>query len=101
MSRINVYLLMKTFHLGSMFTLSGQYLFLHRVLGLHVNFIASSYKPMNLVRWLVGAVIPQVAPGRALGNYEKMYPISKVVGGMLAESGYMHIHATKPDTVGK
>jgi len=32
---------------------------------------------------------------------ENVYPLSKLFKFLVRESGYMHIQATKPDTVGK
>lgn len=33
-------------------------------------------------------------------NEHKLYPLSSVLGFYIEETGYLHIQATKPDTIG-
>ena len=48
---------------------------------------------------VIGAFIPSLVIDDE--HHSKMYPMSHHVSRLLEETGYMHIQATKPDTVGK
>ena len=48
---------------------------------------------------IVGAYIPSLIVDAEYQS--RMYPLSKHYSRLLEESGYMHIQATKPDTVGQ
>lgn len=51
-----------------------------------------------MARLLLGSVFPSLI---VESNEEKFtYPLSKVFLYLLEESGYMHLQATKPDTIG-
>ena len=47
----------------------------------------------------VGAYIPSLVIDNE--HHAKMYPMSHHLSRLVEESGYFHIQATKPDTVGK
>lgn len=47
---------------------------------------------------LVGAFIPSLVVDSE--HYSKMYPLGSHFLYTLQETGYMHIQATKPDTIG-
>lgn len=68
------------------------------VLGWHTNFpmARSGYTTAMTV---LGALWPSLVVEPEL--QDRMYPLGKVFSFLVEESGYMHIQATKPDTVGK
>ncbi|XP_061100118.1 epoxide hydrolase 1 [Conger conger] len=73
------------------------------VKGLHVNFAPAQGKPGARVALslLLGRRFPKLF-GFTQHDVEGLFPIrQKVLLEMLLESGYMHIQATKPDTVGR
>lgn len=51
------------------------------------------------ILFLIGAIFPSlvVPPHQA----HRMYPLSQYLQNMTLETGYFHIQATKPDTLGK
>lgn len=55
--------------------------------------------PVLTMKMLAGMLMPSlvVAPDQA----HKLFPFAKHFFEILQESGYMHIQATKPDTVGR
>lgn len=48
---------------------------------------------------LIGAFIPSLIIDNE--HYSKMYPLTDKFTYIMTESGYMHLQATKPDTIGK
>ena len=74
------------------------FLHLTRLLGLHTNGAIVETFGTN-VKSILGAFLPSgwvIDP--ALEGIR--YPLMKVYGTILRESGYFHLQATKPDTVG-
>ncbi|XP_011250832.1 juvenile hormone epoxide hydrolase 1 [Camponotus floridanus] len=78
-----------TTHLGSLFP--------NNTLGVHLNMCSSSVKS-SLLWWLIGAFIPQLVVDNQ--HYSRMYPLSDHLSYLIEETGYMHIQASKPDTIG-
>ncbi|XP_060807877.1 juvenile hormone epoxide hydrolase [Amyelois transitella] len=72
-------------------------LFPHEVLGHHSNslLLQSSSTTWRLI---LGSFMPSLVVEPSLAD--RMYPLSKIFSFMLEESGYLHLQATKPDTVG-
>ncbi|KAJ8721329.1 hypothetical protein PYW07_002104 [Mythimna separata] len=75
-------------------------LYPEEILGYHTNF-AVSLAPGVLISYLSGSInsLHQslvVDPALA----ERMYPILRVALLLMEESGYLHVQATKPDTLG-
>jgi len=73
--------------------------FPQRVHGLHVNmFIVQAHEhPIGLFKFIVGLFAPSlVFSGRAAHKFSPFDDFKT----LLKESGYMHLQATKPDTVG-
>ncbi|KAK2586579.1 hypothetical protein KPH14_011458 [Odynerus spinipes] len=67
-----------------------------RIIGVHSNMCVGS-KPWNF--WnLIGSVFPSLVVEKE--HEHKMYPLTKRWALLLEETGYMHIQATKPDTIG-
>lgn len=52
-----------------------------------------------MLRTFIGAWIPSLIVDSELAD--RIYPFSNHFSYILEESGYFHIQATKPDTVGK
>lgn len=76
--------------------------YFRKVKGLHVNFAPPSKPglPMAL-SILLGRRFPKLF-GFTDMDIQRLYPcMEKLVVETIKESGYMHIQATKPDTVGK
>ncbi|XP_043251770.1 juvenile hormone epoxide hydrolase 1-like [Colletes gigas] len=68
-----------------------------KVIGLHSN-MCSSLPPSNWFMYLVGSYFPSLVIENE--HYSKFYPISDILRRLVEESGYFHIQATKPDTLG-
>ncbi|XP_061705579.1 juvenile hormone epoxide hydrolase-like [Cydia pomonella] len=73
-------------------------LFPQEVLGFHSNVGASASTSAILLN-LIGAWLPSFVVEPHLAD--RMYPLSSTFGFLLEESGYVHLQATKPDTLGK
>uniref|UniRef100_A0A2A4J6Z6 microsomal epoxide hydrolase n=1 Tax=Heliothis virescens TaxID=7102 RepID=A0A2A4J6Z6_HELVI len=71
-----------------------------KILGYHTNF-PISLAPGSLLTYFAGSLNPlfqsMVVDSSLAG---RMYPILDVVSGLVEESGYLHMQATKPDTIG-
>lgn len=70
-----------------------------RLLGLHLNMVIATGK-IGHAKVFLGSVLPS---GWIMDpKLEKFwYPLSTFYGNIIREMGYLHIQATKPDTVGK
>ncbi|MEE6523201.1 hypothetical protein FKM82_021967 [Ascaphus truei] len=75
--------------------------FCRSVKGLHLNFIINLKGGLGmLMSLLLGRYVPWLV-GLTREDVRRIYPyFEKNVYGILLESGYLHIQATKPDTVG-
>ncbi|XP_063774950.1 epoxide hydrolase 1-like [Pseudophryne corroboree] len=70
------------------------------VKGLHLNFVMLPMVLGRLKSLLIGRYAPWLV-GMTREDVQRLYPyMKKNVYGILLESGYLHIQATKPDTVG-
>ncbi|XP_020284934.1 juvenile hormone epoxide hydrolase 2-like [Pseudomyrmex gracilis] len=72
-------------------------LFPNNILGIHVN-MCMNFSKSNVLLRLIGAFIPSLIVEKE--HYNLMYPLKKHLSFLLKESGYFHIQATKPDTIG-
>ena len=52
------------------------------------------------LKFILGSYLPSLILDDPVKDYKKLYPIQDQLYFMMRESGYMHIQATKPDTVG-
>ena len=52
-----------------------------------------------MIRMFIGAFFPSLIVEDHLAD--RMYPLSSFFAYLMEEFGYMHIQATKPDTVGE
>ncbi|XP_047510618.1 juvenile hormone epoxide hydrolase-like isoform X2 [Pieris napi] len=71
--------------------------FPQEVLGYHTNMPFLSTTASTIIRVLGSIYPPLVVSSEAA---DRMYPMSKYFGMLLEETGYFHIQASKPDTVG-
>jgi len=72
-------------------------LYPEKVRGLHLNMIAVDTISANL-KLFVASLVPSLVLEKK--DYGKVVPLMDKLGDLLKETGYMHIQATKPDTVG-
>ncbi|XP_076621441.1 juvenile hormone epoxide hydrolase 1-like [Colletes latitarsis] len=82
---------------GSIIASNMAALYPEKVIGLHSN-MCSSLPPSNWFLYLVGSYLPSLV--NVNEHYSKFYPISDILLRLVEESGYFHIQATKPDTLG-
>ncbi|RZB40630.1 juvenile hormone epoxide hydrolase-like protein, partial [Asbolus verrucosus] len=82
---------------GSTIASSMAILFPEKIKGIHLNMcMSNSYK--SKLKLLMGSVWPNFVTDDK--NKHRLYPISEFFSNMLLEFGYMHLQATKPDSVG-
>ncbi|XP_049881303.1 juvenile hormone epoxide hydrolase-like [Pectinophora gossypiella] len=67
------------------------------ILGHHSNMLVTQHKCATL-KTIIGAWFPSLIVEPHLAD--RMYPLSSFFAYLMEEFGYMHIQATKPDTVG-
>ncbi|GFX05910.1 juvenile hormone epoxide hydrolase 1 [Trichonephila clavipes] len=78
-------------------TILGKY-YPSRIIGVHVNMYSSGPKSWDIFKAMAVAYFPSlVSPA----EYKGLFPFWERFKTILQESGYFHIQATKPDTVGK
>jgi juvenile hormone epoxide hydrolase len=82
---------------GSFITAAMATLFPQNVIGSQFNMCMVDSPKAHFLT-LIGAYIPYFVVDNE--HYSRMYPLSHKYSRLLEESGYMHIQATKPDTVG-
>ncbi|GBP32297.1 Juvenile hormone epoxide hydrolase [Eumeta japonica] len=82
---------------GSVIVSNMATLFPEDILGHHTNMPFVQHK-CTLLKTLIGSVFPSWVVEEKYA--ERMYPLSKFFSFLLEESGYLHLQATKPDTVG-
>lgn len=54
----------------------------------------------NMVKTIIGAYFPSLVFNEPEIEHKKLYPQWERFSFLIRESGYMHLQATKPDTVG-
>ncbi|CAH1247673.1 EPHX1 [Branchiostoma lanceolatum] len=67
--------------------------------GLHMNMPTVKFSAVYGFYLMLGSVAPSLA-GLKEEDYDKVYPASRQLFFTLQESGYYHLQASKPDTVG-
>ncbi|KAJ3635162.1 hypothetical protein MTP99_008091 [Tenebrio molitor] len=67
------------------------------LLGFHSN-MCTVYTPLSYIKTLLGVIHPTWFT-RA-DHVNRVYPLLESIGFRLQESGYLHLQATKPDTLG-
>ncbi|XP_060535142.1 juvenile hormone epoxide hydrolase 1-like [Cylas formicarius] len=73
-------------------------LYPEHLLGLHSN-MPVSRAPIGVLKIFLGSIHPSLV-GITERERKKIYPMSKVKQLMYQETGYSHLHFTKPDTIG-
>ncbi|KAL3268717.1 hypothetical protein HHI36_007819 [Cryptolaemus montrouzieri] len=66
------------------------------VLGLHLNMCVSIH-PYSLMKLILGAFYPSWIKNEQHRNF--LYPLSNFLSFIIEESGYLHLQATKPDSL--
>ena len=61
---------------------------------------APNYSPRNILKHLLGYLFPVTVYG-SQEEADKVYPWTPWFFDILEESGYLHMQATKPDTLGE
>ncbi len=74
-------------------------LYFSSVLGTHLNMVAGNSPSISLT-WFLAAYLPSGWVLEGKEEEEMVLPFSDLFSNLLLETGYMHIQATKPDTVG-
>ncbi|XP_068624269.1 juvenile hormone epoxide hydrolase-like [Battus philenor] len=82
---------------GALITSNIATFFPQEVLGYHTNMAFSSTTRVFLLQ-LFGSIYPPLVVSNDLVH--RMYPMSKIYANLMEEMGYMHLQATKPDTIG-
>ncbi|KAM3958034.1 juvenile hormone epoxide hydrolase-like [Aphomia sociella] len=82
---------------GALVVSSMSVLYPDIILGHHTNMPAAQ-NGCSMLKTLLGTVFPSLVVEPHLAD--RMYPLSTAISFILEESGYFHIQATKPDTVG-
>ncbi|KAJ8925184.1 hypothetical protein NQ315_001369 [Exocentrus adspersus] len=72
-------------------------LFPEHVIGMHSN-MCQVMSPLSNLKTFIGAFFPSLVVSKE--HRHKMYPLKEKFMFKLLETGYMHLQATKPDTVG-
>lgn len=72
-------------------------LFPKNVLGFHSN-MCYNLSPKSFIKTLIGSLYPPFVVNKE--NEKSMYPLKKLYIDTLIETGYAHLHATYPDTLG-
>ncbi|XP_059057481.1 juvenile hormone epoxide hydrolase-like [Achroia grisella] len=72
-------------------------LFPDEILGFHTNMPFSS-RLVSSVKMLMGSLVPSYAVDPRY--VDRIYPLGNLLSSLIKESGYFHIQATKPDTIG-
>ncbi|GBP41382.1 Juvenile hormone epoxide hydrolase [Eumeta japonica] len=72
-------------------------LFPEKVMGFHTNFV-NTLAPSTWILTFLGSFWPSLVVEKELEG--RMYPLSEHFSFLLEESGYSHIQASKPDTIG-
>lgn len=75
-------------------------IFPQQVIGFHSNMCMMPMTPLALVKGLVAEWLPS---GRVVADRHRdfHFPASQKLAYTVLESGYFHLQATKPDTIGK
>ncbi|XP_033223699.1 juvenile hormone epoxide hydrolase 1-like isoform X2 [Belonocnema kinseyi] len=82
---------------GSLITANLATLYPEKVFGAHLNMCYRN-SPSSIFWTLIGSFIPSLVIEKE--HASKMYPLSHHWGRLVEETGYFHIQATKPDTIG-
>jgi len=82
---------------GSVIATNMASLYPDNILALHVNMCMSNH-PRTRLRMLIASIYPSLVMETA--DIPRLYPLSTYFSNLIEESGYFHLQATKPDTIG-
>ncbi|CAB3383154.1 Hypothetical predicted protein [Cloeon dipterum] len=82
---------------GSLIATDLSILYPDSILGLHLNMCGAMGNKANLYL-LAASIYPTLFMDQQIAN--GLYPLSDMFSNLILEMGYMHIQATKPDTIG-
>jgi len=83
---------------GSMISTCIATLFPENVKGIHINMNSAQPTAKHYLKQFVGSYFPSLFYPKI--ESDKIFPLGKNFKNLLEETGYFHIQATKPDTVG-
>ncbi|VVC95791.1 unnamed protein product [Leptidea sinapis] len=83
---------------GSIVVAAMATMFPEHVLGQHSNMLFVSNNCAKL-KILLGAVLPSLVIDSDVAH--RIYPLTSYFAHLVLELGYMHLQATKPDTIGE
>lgn len=70
-----------------------------KVIGMHANG-CNVNSPLQFIKTAIGGYFPSLI-GIPKEYEEYLYPMAEKFSYVVLETGYLHLQATKPDTVGK
>ncbi|XP_018330718.1 juvenile hormone epoxide hydrolase 2-like [Agrilus planipennis] len=82
---------------GSIIGTTMSIMYPSNVRGLHINLCFSS-KPISQIIHFFGSLYPKLVVEDEYQNL--LYPLSSFFHYLISETGYLHLQATKPDTIG-
>lgn len=71
-----------------------------RLIGVHVTLPTAKITLYTLLKVVLGYVLPSAVYENPTEDVDKVYPLFEKLLVLLRESGYLHLQATKPDTIG-
>lgn len=73
-------------------------MFPDKIKGVHSN-ICFVISPIQFTKVFIGSYLPSLI-GIPEEHEKYLYPLSEKIANLALETGYMHLQATKPDTIG-
>ena len=83
---------------GALISANMAVLFPEKVTGLHANMCTILMSASTFAWSVIGSYFPSLVG--VSEHYSLYYPLSTTLSTLIEESGYFHIQATKPDTIG-
>lgn len=71
-----------------------------RPIGVHVTLPTSKITLYTLLKIVLGSILPSAVYENPSVDVDKVYPLSEKLWVLLRETGYFHMQASKPDTIG-
>lgn len=75
-------------------------LFPQRLNGLHITMPIIKFTPYAILKIAIGWILPSFVFDNPTLDAAKLYPLIDKLTFLVKETGYFHIQATKPDTIG-
>jgi len=82
---------------GSIISSNMATLYHENVMGIHITMCVSNH-PRSTLKMFLGSIAPQYFFSKH--EQDSLIPLSKMFKFMMRETGYLHLQATKPDTIG-